>query len=193
MADVHAILRLHRSDHSGREIAALLQIDRGTVAKYVAAGGSGSAAPAAATDGAGDGSPGQPSEGRNPPDAPAGSQGLPLNAPSGSGAGGPHAPSGSGDEARQGPGDDPPGLAADTNGDGVPRPAALAVRSAPSGPPSSCEDYRELIEQKLVQGLSAQRIHQDLVHDEGFRGSYYSVRRFVARLNEVVPEKWTRG
>jgi transposase len=58
------------------------------------------------------------------------------------------------------------------------------LRNAPSGPASSCEEHRELIERKLDQGLSAQRIHQDLVEEEEFRGSYYSVRRFVARLKE---------
>jgi transposase len=34
----------------------------------------------------------------------------------------------------------------------------------------------------LEQGLSAQRIYQDLVGEHGFAGSYYSVRRFVGRL-----------
>lgn len=59
-----------------------------------------------------------------------------------------------------------------------------ALRNAPSGPASSCVAHRELIERKRQQGLSAQRIHQDLVDELGYRGSYYSVRRFVARLEE---------
>jgi transposase len=39
-----------------------------------------------------------------------------------------------------------------------------------------------LIRAWLEQGLSAQRIYQDLVGEHGFGGSYYSVRRFVGRL-----------
>ena len=51
-----------------------------------------------------------------------------------------------------------------------------------SGPESDCEPFRELILGKLEMGLSARRIHQDLSDGHGFSGSYYSVRRFVARL-----------
>ena len=51
-----------------------------------------------------------------------------------------------------------------------------------SGPASECQPFREVILAKLQAGLSAKRIHQDLVADHGFAGSYYSVRRFVARL-----------
>jgi transposase len=50
------------------------------------------------------------------------------------------------------------------------------------GRPSDCESYRALILAWLEQGLSAQRIYQDLVGEHGFGGSYYSVRRFVGRL-----------
>ena len=51
-----------------------------------------------------------------------------------------------------------------------------------SGPISGCQPFLQIIEAKLDQGLSARRIHQDLVSDHDFSGSYYSVRRFVARL-----------
>ena len=54
----------------------------------------------------------------------------------------------------------------------------------PSGPVSACESHREVIEAKLEQGLSAQRIWQDLIAEHEFAGSYYSVRRFVKRLRE---------
>jgi len=47
------------------------------------------------------------------------------------------------------------------------------------GPVSSCEPWREQIEQALAQGLSIQRIHQDLVAERQFAGSYFAVRRFV--------------
>jgi len=59
--------------------------------------------------------------------------------------------------------------------------------SAPQiGRPSDCEPYRAVINAWLEQGLSAQRIYQDLVNDHGFGGSYYSVRRFVGRLRGKI-------
>ena len=51
-----------------------------------------------------------------------------------------------------------------------------------SGPASQCEPWREQIEQALAQGLSIQRIYQDLVVERQFAGSYFAVRRFVVRL-----------
>jgi len=61
------------------------------------------------------------------------------------------------------------------------------VGHASSGPPSDCEPWRELIKDKLEQGLSAKRIHQDLVGEQGCAASYWSVRRFVARLQAKSP------
>ena len=62
-----------------------------------------------------------------------------------------------------------------------------AVPPAPAtepgaGRPSDCAPWRAVIQAKLDLGLSAQRIHQDLVAEHGFTGSYYSVRRFVRSL-----------
>lgn len=182
MADIHAIQKLHESGCSGRRIAALLGIDRGSVSKHVSAGSSGPAGSpvgAGSPDGAegmGGGAAGPASDGQNPPNAPAGSIDSPtlsVNAPTGSG------------DVSAGASESPGGAI-------VPRPDAKPPRNAPSGPASSCEEHRELIERKLDQGLSAQRIHQDLVDDEGFRGSYYSVRRFVARLRERTDPPWRR-
>jgi transposase len=48
--------------------------------------------------------------------------------------------------------------------------------------PSLCEPFRAVIQTKLDQGLTAQRIFQDLVADHGFTGKYHSVRRFSRRL-----------
>ena len=53
-----------------------------------------------------------------------------------------------------------------------------------NGRHSGCEPWREIIQGNCDLGLSAQRIYQDLVTDHGFTGSYYSVRRFVRRLEE---------
>lgn len=47
---------------------------------------------------------------------------------------------------------------------------------------SSCEPFREQIIEMLERGLSAQRIHQDLVSDHGFTSRYSAVRRFVAGM-----------
>jgi len=47
---------------------------------------------------------------------------------------------------------------------------------------SSCEPYREFIQQSLARGRNAMAIWQDLVTDYGFGHSYQSVRRFVNKL-----------
>jgi transposase len=52
----------------------------------------------------------------------------------------------------------------------------------PARQPSLCEPFRAIIQAKLDQGLTAQRIYQDLVVEHGFGGKYHSVRRFVRRL-----------
>ena len=60
--------------------------------------------------------------------------------------------------------------------------APPGAESHQSGPPSCCQPFQEVIEAKLGQGLSSRRIFQDLQADHGFSGSYYSVRRFVAKI-----------
>ena len=69
------------------------------------------------------------------------------------------------------------------------KPAILTTGSPPSVPKVStsgtrslCEALGERIMEKLRDGLSAQRIHQDLVEENGFSGSYESVKRYVRRL-----------
>lgn len=47
---------------------------------------------------------------------------------------------------------------------------------------SHCEPYEEVVLAKLEQGLSAQRIFQDLVQEQGFSHGYDSVKRFVRHL-----------
>jgi transposase len=50
---------------------------------------------------------------------------------------------------------------------------------------SAAAPWRDVIWEKLQQGLEAQRIYQDLTAPEyGYRGTYYSVRRLAARLSE---------
>jgi transposase len=62
----------------------------------------------------------------------------------------------------------------------------------PPGPQSLCERFRGTIEQKLEQRLDARRIHQDLVFEHGFRGSYDSVKRFCRQLKQWQPEVFAR-
>jgi transposase len=50
------------------------------------------------------------------------------------------------------------------------------------GRPSECEPWRDVIQAKCDLGLSAQRIYQDLTSEHAFQGSYYSIRRFVRRV-----------
>jgi transposase len=65
--------------------------------------------------------------------------------------------------------------------------AAVEVAGAPLGPRgplSRCEPYREVILAKVQEGLSAQRIWQDLA-ESGATVGYDSVRRFVRRLGRT--------
>lgn len=57
---------------------------------------------------------------------------------------------------------------------------------------SLCRVWHAVIEEKLDQGLTAQRIYQDLVADHGFAGKYSSVRRFAARLASHRPLPFRR-
>jgi len=60
------------------------------------------------------------------------------------------------------------------------------------GRKSECEPYGDLIRGKLEQGLSAQRIFQDLRVESDFPGSYSSVKRFVRRLGCTRPLPFRR-
>lgn len=64
--------------------------------------------------------------------------------------------------------------------------------SRPPGRPSECEPFRRVILAKLEQGLSAQRIFQDLAYEHGFTASYSSVKRFVQRLDTSTPLPFRR-
>jgi transposase len=57
---------------------------------------------------------------------------------------------------------------------------------------SRCEPWRPIILDKIMAGLTAQRIFQDLVSDHGFTAKYHSVRRFVAGLQQSQPLPFRR-
>jgi transposase len=69
--------------------------------------------------------------------------------------------------------------------------AAKATLGIPSVP-SACEAFREVIQAKLEQGLSGQRIWQDLVAEHAFTATYSSVKRFVRRLGKASPLPFRR-
>jgi transposase len=75
---------------------------------------------------------------------------------------------------------DPARVSADSN------PAQVPIGSASAGRRSHCAPWQEFILAKHDQGLSAQRIHQDLRAQSGTEGiSYDSVRRFLKRGGAV--------
>jgi len=71
-----------------------------------------------------------------------------------------------------------------------PKPANSITGSA--GRQSHCAPHQEVILGKLEQGLSAQRIWQDLVEDHHFTDGYQSVQRFVRRLRTRTPLPFRR-
>lgn len=60
------------------------------------------------------------------------------------------------------------------------------------GRPSQCDPFTDLIKKKLDEGLTAQRIWQDLRNENAFDGSYSSVKRFVQRLGVTTPLPFRR-
>ena len=69
--------------------------------------------------------------------------------------------------------------ASDLSGIGSLKPASKPDRSR-----SQCSQFKQQILAKIEQGLTAQRIYQDLVSDYGFMAKYHSVRRYVGVLLE---------
>ena len=84
----------------------------------------------------------------------------------------------------------------------ISKPAKVATGSAAeeeakpakvaTGSRSLCEPHREVITAALVQGLSAIRIHQDLVAEHAFAGRYNTVKRFVHVLSDAAPLPFRR-
>lgn len=69
------------------------------------------------------------------------------------------------------------------------KPAKATPGSQRGGQPSQCEPFRQIILEKIEQGLEGVRIWQDLRADHGFCASYSSVKRFLRALNisEALP------
>lgn len=169
MATVESILQLRSLNWSARKIAQHLGIDRETVGKRLREAESGSK-PAIPPTGF---------EGSKPATYPP----VPGTAEADSGSAGSAA-----SPADSKPAIPPAGSTGSFGGqDGTPQPSSTGnVPSsttdqpppAKPGRPSECEPYRPIILAKLDQGLSAQRIFQDLA-ENGFPAGYDSVKRFV--------------
>ena len=77
-----------------------------------------------------------------------------------------------------------------TAGNCLPEGSKPAISTAGNfGRKSQCEPFREQIEQKFAQGLTAQRAFQDLRSEHGFSGSYESVKRLYRRLKQAHPDR----
>ncbi len=57
---------------------------------------------------------------------------------------------------------------------------------------SKCLPYQKIIEEKLLLGLTKQRIWQDLKYEVNFDGGYDSVKRFVNKITNKTPEPYAR-
>ncbi len=72
------------------------------------------------------------------------------------------------------------------------RPKPAISMAGSSGRQSQCEPNRKVIEAYLEQGLTAQRIWQDLQTEHGFTDGYQSVQRFVRKLRARMPLPFRR-
>jgi transposase len=177
MAMIQAIQQLHAAGLSRRAIARKLGVHRETVARLLRQSQT-DPKPASAPSGSESPKP------ANFPGAPGRVSADALQAEAPAGAAGPDTPS---KPASAPPGSDN-GIRSTTDTTGpAPVGRASAGTAASTGPPSVCEPFRNLIVAMLAEELSAQRIYQDLTGEHGYRGSYYSVRRFVQKLEARLP------
>jgi transposase len=82
----------------------------------------------------------------------------------------------------------PANSTAGSDGDQEAKPAN-STAGKNGGRKSQCEPLIATIAAKVEVGLSAQRIYQDLVEENGFSDSYESVKRFVRKLKVRQPER----
>jgi transposase len=164
MAKLETILTLHRQGWSARQIAQTLGVHRDTVSRHLR-----ESKQARAPTGSGEAKPATPAEG---------TPGFKLG----------QAPTGSGDSQESKQAGAPTGSDESISAEPTSQLEASAAAS-PHRQASLCEPFRAIILAKLEQGLTAQRIYQDLVCEYGFAGKYPSVKRFVRRLgtNTVLP------
>ena len=203
MDKVSSILTLHRAGWSDRQIARELGIHRETVGRRLRLAGAGSKPATNPPTGSGEAAnlpTGSGEQAKPATNLPTGSAGISKVHPPINGGFIALRPTAGGDSLSVTVAEDRallgsnPSAAAAPYGTGGPDTvgAACFVRGAVSGPVSDCESYRQIITSKLEQGLSAQRIHQDLASDHGFGSGYDSVKRFVRKLGAAMPLAFRR-
>jgi transposase len=69
---------------------------------------------------------------------------------------------------------------------------AISTLGSTAGRQSLCQPWQPQIEAAVSVGLSAQRIYQDLVGENGFTGSYQAFKRFVRHLRQTQPVPFVR-
>jgi len=69
---------------------------------------------------------------------------------------------------------------------------AISTLGSTAGRQSLCQPWQPQIEAAVAVGLSAQRIYQDLVGENGFTGSYQAVKRFVRHLRQTQAVPFVR-
>jgi transposase len=168
MALIEAILSLRRRGWSGRRIARELGVDRETVARYLR----------------------MATESSKPAIAPIGAEASSADSKPAIAPIGAEEP---GTDVVQGHPESK--IASQVQSAALTAPVA-SIAPKPTdvgaGRLSDCAPWRAVIQAKLDQGLTAQRIYQDLVTEHGFGGSYYSVRRFTRRLGQGRPLPFRR-
>lgn len=94
------------------------------------------------------------------------------------------------DRLRQTVGSKPANPTPGSDSDNNPKPANVTLGSCglplpdrSLGPPSRCQPFEAVIKAKLDQGLSAQRIYQDIVTEEGFEADKGNKPDFTTSLN----------
>lgn len=168
MAIIQAIQQLHEARWPQRRIARELGINRGTVARYLRLL---KADPNAAIPPTGPADP-KPATFHGPPAPP----GEPSDGSDGSDCNG----------------DSKPAIPPTGPGGGQAVASRPSARGGNAGRQSNCEPFREIVLAKVEQGLSAQRIYQDLTTDHGARVGYDSVKRFVRRVRAKTPLPFRR-
>jgi transposase len=71
----------------------------------------------------------------------------------------------------------------------VPADSAPVLPAIPVTNSHSISLHRAVIVEKLSQGLTAQRVYQDLVDDHAYTGSYDSIKRYARKFKRHAP-KW---
>jgi hypothetical protein len=71
-------------------------------------------------------------------------------------------------------------------------PNSLLLPPGSAGRESQCVPHQKRIEEALAAGLSAQRIYQDLITEEAFKGSYDAVKRYVRQRRGSDPQRFHR-